>query len=54
MQERSYKYEVELSEDQHFVLQQLMVVLQKLPGEHEVHEASLPVQLRLPLQTGWR
>jgi hypothetical protein len=30
------------------------VVLQNLTGEHEGQEASLPVQLKLPLQTGWR
>jgi NAD(P)-dependent dehydrogenase (short-subunit alcohol dehydrogenase family) len=30
------------------------VVLQKLTREHEGREASLPVQLRLPFQTGWR
>ena len=34
--------------------EQVQTVLQKLTGEHEGREASLPVQLRLPPQTGWR
>ena len=29
-------------------------VLQKRTGEHDGREAPLPIQLRPPLQTGWR